>query len=75
MDRPPKMTVKLSQERKVRSFAKNTLGSTLVGRAIRFPGALWSKGWEDMLMVAGMRKFGERDQRVWRARAAERVAF
>lgn len=31
------MTVKLSQERKVRSLAKKTLGSTRVGRAIRFP--------------------------------------
>lgn len=32
------MTVKFSQERKVRSLAKKTLGSTRVGRAIRFPG-------------------------------------
>lgn len=37
--RLPSMTVKLSHERKVRSFAKKTLGSTLVGKAIRFPGA------------------------------------
>jgi hypothetical protein len=35
--RPPRMTVKLSHERKVRSLAKKTLGSTRVGRAIRFP--------------------------------------
>lgn len=31
------MTVKLSHERKVRSLAKKTLGSTRVGRAIRLP--------------------------------------
>lgn len=30
----PKMTVKLSHERKVRSLAKKTFGSTLAGRAI-----------------------------------------
>jgi hypothetical protein len=35
--RPPRMTVKLSHERKVRSFAKKTLGSTRVGRAMRLP--------------------------------------
>ena len=35
--RPPSITVKLSQDKKVRSFAKKTLGSTRVGRAIRFP--------------------------------------
>jgi hypothetical protein len=35
--RPPRMTVKLSQERKVRSLAKNTFGSTRVGRAILLP--------------------------------------
>lgn len=37
MARAPRMTVKLSQLRKVRSFAKKTLGSTRVGRAIRLP--------------------------------------
>jgi hypothetical protein len=37
---PPRMTVKLSHERKVRSFAKNTLGSTRVGRAMRLPGRM-----------------------------------
>jgi hypothetical protein len=37
--KPPRMTVKLSQERKVRSLAKKTLGSTRVGRAMRLP--LW----------------------------------
>jgi hypothetical protein len=35
--RPPRMTVKLSHERKVRSLAKKTLGSTRVGRAILLP--------------------------------------
>lgn len=35
--RAPRITVKLSQVRKVRSLAKNTLGSTRVGRAMRFP--------------------------------------
>lgn len=35
--RPPSSTVKLSHDRKVRSFAKKTLGSTRVGRAMRFP--------------------------------------
>jgi hypothetical protein len=34
---PPRMTVKFSHERKVRSFAKKTFGSTRVGRAIRLP--------------------------------------
>jgi hypothetical protein len=33
----PNMTVKLSHERKVRSLAKKTLGSTRVGNAIRLP--------------------------------------
>lgn len=37
MARPPRMTVKLSHERKVRSLAKKTLGSTRVGRAILLP--------------------------------------
>ena len=37
--RPPRMTVKLSQLRKVRSLAKKTLGSTRVGSAIRLPGS------------------------------------
>ena len=36
--RPPRMTVKLSHDRNVRSLAKKTLGSTLVGRAILLPG-------------------------------------
>jgi len=33
----PRITVKFSHERKVRSLAKKTLGSTRVGRAMRFP--------------------------------------
>jgi hypothetical protein len=37
------MTVKLSQERKVRSLAKKTLGSMRVGRAMRLP-VLGGKG-------------------------------
>ena len=36
--RAPRITVKLSHERKVRSLAKKTLGSTRVGRAMRLPG-------------------------------------
>lgn len=38
MARAPRITVKLSHERKVRSLAKKTLGSTRVGRAMRLPG-------------------------------------
>jgi hypothetical protein len=37
MARAPRMTVKLSHERKVRSLAKKTLGSTRVGSAMRLP--------------------------------------
>ena len=43
--------MKLSQERNVRSLAKNTLGSTRVGRAMRLPGPVWSSGWEDILRI------------------------
>lgn len=55
MARPPRMMVKLSQERKVRSLAKKTLGSTRVGREMRFP-VRWggSVGW-----VGGGRGGGE----------------
>jgi hypothetical protein len=35
--RAPRITVKLSHDRKVRSLAKKTLGSTRVGRAMRLP--------------------------------------
>ena len=37
MARAPRMTVKFSHDKKVRSLAKKTLGSTRVGRAIRLP--------------------------------------
>lgn len=37
MARAPRMTVKLSHDRNVRSLAKKTFGSTRVGRAIRLP--------------------------------------
>lgn len=36
----PKMTVKFNHDKKVLSFAKKTFGSTLVGNAILFPGAI-----------------------------------
>ena len=36
IERPDRIIVKFSQERKVRSLAKNTLGSMRVGREIRF---------------------------------------
>jgi hypothetical protein len=35
--RAPRMTVKLSHDKKVRSLAKKTFGSTRVGSAIRLP--------------------------------------
>ena len=66
------MTVKFSHERNVLSFAKNTFGSTRVGRAIflpakergqsyygefemtaRIPGAVWRRGWEDIVIDPG----------------------
>lgn len=37
MARAPRITVKLSHDRNVRSLAKKTLGSTRVGRAMRLP--------------------------------------
>lgn len=43
------MTVKFSQERKVRSLAKKTLGSTRVGRAMRFVEEVVRRGAEDMV--------------------------
>ena len=49
MDRPPRMTVKFSQERKVRSLAKKTLGSTRVGRAMRFEEGVLRRGAEDIV--------------------------
>lgn len=47
----PKMIVKLSQLRNVRSLAKKTLGSTLVGKAILLPGVVWRSGADDMWLV------------------------
>ncbi len=41
------MTVKLSHERKVRSLAKKTLGSTLVGSAILLPVEMMVSGDQD----------------------------
>ena len=38
MASPPRMTVKFSHDKKVRSLAKKTFGSTRVGRAMRLPG-------------------------------------
>ena len=46
--RPPSTTVKCSQERNVRSFAKETFGSTRTGSAMRLFAVLWSSGWVDM---------------------------
>lgn len=54
------MTVKLSHERKVRSLAKKTLGSTRVGRAMRFEGAEARRGREDMRGVVGVEVGGWR---------------
>lgn len=48
MARVPKITVKLSQDKKVRSLAKKTLGSTRTGSAIRFPGLACNSGVEDV---------------------------
>lgn len=36
--RAPRITVKFSHDKNVRSLAKNTFGSTRVGRAMRLPG-------------------------------------
>ena len=46
--RPPSITVKFNHDRNVRSLAKNTLGSTLVGNAIFFPGVFCNNGADDM---------------------------
>lgn len=51
MAKPPKMTVKLRYDKKVRSLAKKTFGSTRVGIAMRFPGADWRSGWEDIVLM------------------------
>lgn len=49
MAKPPRITVKLRYDKKVRSFAKKTFGSTRVGIAIRFPGPDWRRGCEDIV--------------------------
>ncbi len=46
--------VKFSQERKVRSFAKKTFGSTRVGREISFLGWAGRRGADDMVGVVGV---------------------
>lgn len=53
MAKPPRMTVKLRYDKKVRSFAKKTFGSTRVGIAMRFPGADWRRGCEDIVCCLG----------------------
>lgn len=50
MERPPRMTVKFSQERKVRSLAKKTLGSTRVGRAMRLVEGVVRRGALDIVV-------------------------
>ena len=40
--------MKCSHDRKVRSFAKETLGSTRTGSAMRFVAVRWSKGCVDI---------------------------
>jgi hypothetical protein len=45
----PSTIVKCNQERNVRSFAKETFGSTLTGRAMRFAAVRWRSGCVDML--------------------------
>lgn len=53
------MTVKLSHERKVRSLAKKTLGSTRVGRAMRLPGGVAVTNWSRRV-VKGLCTYQER---------------
>ena len=56
---PPRTTVKCSHERNVRSLAKETLGSTRTGRAIRFDAVLCNNGWVDIVVKAkGYRELG-----------------
>lgn len=57
---PPRTTVKCNHERNVRSLAKETLGSTRTGRAIRFVAVLCNNGWVDIVVKAkGYRELGE----------------
>lgn len=53
MAKPPRITVKLRYDKKVRSFAKKTFGSTRVGIAMRFPGPDWRRGCEDIVLLLG----------------------
>ena len=46
--------MKCNHDKKVRSFAKETFGSTRTGRAMRFVAVRWSNGWVD---IAGERLF------------------
>jgi len=57
--RPPRMMVKLSHDRKVRSLAKKTLGSTRVGRAIRLPDGLVRMIHWSMDVTTYLELFGE----------------
>lgn len=61
MANPPSTTVKFSHDRNVRSLAKNTLGSTRTGSAIRLPAGS-SNGCEDMLISS---KEEEKKSKEW----------
>lgn len=50
MANPPSTTVKFNHDKNVRSLAKNTLGSTRTGSAIRLPAGS-SSGCDDMMYV------------------------
>ena len=40
--------MKWSHDKNVLSFANETLGSTLIGRAMRFDAVRWRRGWVDI---------------------------
>jgi hypothetical protein len=63
MARAPSTTVKLSQDRKGRSLAKKTLGSTRVGSAIRLP--VW-EGWVSREVGYELDDCGDEPGAVWR---------
>lgn len=67
MARPPRMMVKLSHERKVRSLAKKTLGSTRVGRDMRFP--IFPEGKRGEGGLVGWRKGGGGEERKEKGKA------
>jgi len=46
---PPRTTVKCNHDKNVRSLAKETLGSTRTGRAMRLVAVLWSRGCVDIV--------------------------